>query len=208
MGRTSVVMCILTTRKVITNMVSDLMNFIELFLVSIGLAMDAFAVSVCKGLSMKKLYFSHMFIVGIYFGLFQGFMPMIGYFLGSVFEKIIISVDHWVAFVLLVLIGFNMIKETFSNDEFDDKVNFKAMFPLAIATSIDALSVGITFAFLRVNIFLSVLIIGIITFVISFIGVSVGNRFGSKYRALAQKVGGIILIFMGIKILVEHLGLI
>lgn len=186
------------------------MDFIEIFLVGIGLSMDAFAVSVCKGLSFKRFYFKYMLIVGLYFGLFQGLMPVIGYFLGSSLGNIMISIDHWVAFILLFLIGFNMLKDAFSkdNDISDDKVNFKVMLPLAVATSIDAFSVGITLAFLRVNIFISVLIIGIITFIMSFIGVFIGNKFGFKYGRGAQILGGIILIFMGFRILVEHSSLI
>ena len=185
------------------------MNFFEIFLVGIGLSMDAFAVSVCKGLSFKILYFKYMIIVGLYFGLFQGLMPLLGYFLGSNLGNIMISIDHWVAFILLFLIGFNMLKDSFSkdNDISDDKVSFKVMFPLAIATSIDAFSVGITLAFFKVNIFISIFVIGIITFIMSFIGVFIGNRFGSKYSKIAQIFGGIILIFMGFKILVEHLSL-
>ena len=128
------------------------MDFIEIFLVGLGLSMDAFAVSVCKGLSFKRLYFKYMVIVGLYFGLFQGLMPMIGYFLGSSLGNIMISIDHWVAFILLFLIGFNMLKDIYSKDEsVDDKINFKVMFPLAIATSIDAFSVGITLAFFSLH---------------------------------------------------------
>lgn len=186
------------------------MGILEIILVSVGLAMDAFAVSVCKGLSIRKLDFKKIGIVGGYFGLFQGLMPMIGFFLGSLLGNIIVSIDHWVAFVLLGVIGFNMLKEAFSkdNDSCDDRVDFKAMFPLAVATSIDALAVGITLAFLEVNIWLSILIIGTITFILSCFGVKLGNIFGNKYEKKAQMIGGLILIFMGIKILIEHLGLI
>ncbi len=186
------------------------MGILEIILVSVGLAMDAFAVSVCKGLSIRKLDFKKIGIVGGYFGLFQGLMPMIGFFLGSLLGNIIVSIDHWVAFVLLGVIGFNMLKEAFSkdNDSCDDRVDFKAMFPLAVATSIDALAIGITLAFLEVNIWLSILIIGTITFILSCFGVKLGNIFGNKYEKKAQIIGGLILIFMGIKILIEHLGLI
>lgn len=184
------------------------MSFIEIFLIGIGLSMDAFAVSVCKGLSFRKLCFKYMFIVGLYFGLFQGLMPLFGYFLGNLFGNIIINIDHWVAFVLLFLIGFNMLKDVYSDSEVADGVNFKVMFPLAIATSIDAFSVGITLSFLRVNIFISIFIISIVTFILSFIGVLIGNKFGLRYGRVAQIIGGLILIFMGIKILIEHLGLI
>lgn len=185
------------------------MGILEIIMVGIGLAMDAFAVSVCKGLSMKKVDVKKMGIVGGYFGVFQGLMPAIGYFLGSAFGSIITKVDHWVAFVLLVLIGSNLLMEAFSkNSEVsDDRVDFKAMLPLAIATSIDALAVGITFAFLKVNIVVAVLLIGIITFILSCIGVKIGNKFGNKYEKKAQMVGGIILVCMGIKILLEHLGI-
>lgn len=185
------------------------MGIVEILLTSVGLAMDAFAVSVCKGLSMKRFDIRKGLVVGLYFGLFQGLMPLLGYLLGSTFEKMIVSIDHWVAFVLLGIIGFNMIKEALSKDceSVNDKVDFKAMLPLAIATSIDALAIGITMAFLKVNIWIAILCIGIITFIMSFIGVKIGNRFGNKYEKKAQLFGGIILIILGIKILLEHLGI-
>lgn len=185
------------------------MGIVELLLIGIGLAMDAFAVSVCKGLSLKKLSIKKALIVGIYFGLFQGGMPVIGYFLGSTFESLITQIDHWIAFILLLFIGGNMIKESLSKEceDSNDKVDFRTMLPLAIATSIDALAIGITFAFLKVNILVAVLIIGIITFVLSFIGVIVGKKVGCKYKNKAEFIGGIILILMGIKILLEHLGI-
>lgn len=183
------------------------MGIIEILLTSLGLAMDAFAVSICKGLSMKKFDIKKGLIIGMYFGLFQGLMPLIGYLLGSAFQDIITSIDHWIAFVLLGLIGFNMLKEGLSKecDVVNDKVDFKEMLPLAIATSIDALAVGITFAFLKVNIIISVLSIGLITFVMSFIGSKIGNKVGCKYQKKAQIMGGIILIIIGLKILIEHL---
>ena len=183
------------------------MGIIEILLTSLGLAMDAFAVSICKGLSMKKFDIKKGLIIGMYFGLFQGLMPLIGYLLGSTFQDVIVSIDHWIAFVLLGLIGFNMLKEGLSKecDVVNDKVNFKEMLPLAIATSIDALAVGITFAFLKVNIIIAVLSIGLITFVMSFIGSKIGNKVGCKYQKKAQIMGGIILIFIGLKILIEHL---
>lgn len=186
------------------------MSLIELLLISIGLAMDAFAVSICKGLSIKSFAFKKGILIGLYFGVFQGFMPLIGYLLGTSFEDVITSVDHWIAFVVLSLIGLNMIYESFSNDKesYNDKVDFKTMIPFAIATSIDALAVGITFAFLKVNILISVLLIGIITFILSFIGVKIGNKFGNKFDKKAQIIGGIILIIIGLKILFEHLGII
>ena len=185
------------------------MTIIEILLIAIGLAMDAFAVSICKGLSMKKMNWKKALIVGAYFGIFQALMPIIGFFLGSTFEDLVTHIDHWIAFVLLVAIGGNMLKEAFANnsENCNDNVDFKTMSILAIATSIDALAVGITFAFLQANIWVSATIIGIVTFIISIIGVKIGNRFGNKYERRAETVGGFILIFMGIKILLEHLGI-
>lgn len=185
------------------------MGLIEVFLIGVGLAMDAFAVSVCKGLSMKKMKWKNAIIVGIYFGGFQALMPVIGYILGIGFEEKIKSFDHWVAFILLLFIGINMIRESFKeNDrEADEKIDFKTMIILAIATSIDALAVGITFAFLDVNIFLAITIIGIVTFIISILGVKIGNIFGDKYEAKAEIAGGVILILIGLKILLEHTGI-
>lgn len=172
--------------------------------------MDAFAVSICKGLSVKKLKLKHALICGGYFGFFQALMPVIGYFAGVWFADLISSFDHWVVFILLALIGGNMIRESFSNEEEEvgDSFAFKTMFMMAIATSIDALAVGVSFAFLNVNIFTSALLIGLTTFVLSAIGVKVGNVFGSKYESKAELVGGIILILIGLKVLLEHLGLI
>jgi len=186
------------------------MSFFELLTIGVGLAMDAFAVSVCKGLSMKKLTISKAGIVGLYFGAFQALMPMIGYFLGVGFKDSITAIDHWIAFVLLGLIGGNMIKEALGDEEecCDDDLSFKTMLMLAIATSIDALAVGVTFAFLNVNIYLAASIIGITTFVISVCGVKIGNVFGLKYKSKAELVGGVILILMGVKILLEHLSII
>lgn len=186
------------------------MGIIEILLTSIGVAMDAFAVSICKGVSIKKFKLRKGIIIGLYFGIFQGAMPLIGFLLGKTFEDIITSVDHWAAFILLGLIGANMIKEALSNEkeEVDDKIDFKTMLPLAIATSIDALAVGITFAFLKVNIVLAVLSIGITTFIFCVIGSKIGNVFGSKYEKKAELVGGIILILLGTRILLEHLAII
>ena len=186
------------------------MGGLEILLISIGLAMDAFAVSICKGLSLKTMSWKKAIIVGLYFGFFQALMPLIGYFLGSTFESVVTKVDHWIAFILLGIIGINMIKEAFGNDEENqnDKVDFKTMIMLAIATSIDALAVGITFAFFKVNMVIATIMIGIVTFAICVIGVKIGNKFGDKYERKAEVVGGIILIFMGIKILLEHLGII
>ena len=185
------------------------MGIIERILLSIGLGMDAFAVSICKGISMKKMDWKKACIIGLYFGGFQAIMPIIGYFLGSTFESFITSFDHWVAFILLVIIGGNMVKESFSKEKenINDDVNFKSMIILAIATSIDALAVGITFAFFKVNLILAITLIGIITFTLSVIGTKVGNRFGDKYENKAEFVGGVILILLGIKILLEHLGI-
>ncbi len=185
------------------------MGLIEIILIGIGLAMDAFAVSICKGLSMKKMDWKKAIIIGLYFGGFQALMPAIGYFLGIGFETKIKNIDHWVAFILLSFIGINMIKEAFQENDkdADENIDFKTMIILSIATSIDALTVGITFAFLNVNIFLAISIIGIITFIISSIGVKIGNVFGDKYESKAEITGGVILILIGLKILLEHTGI-
>ena len=186
------------------------MGLLELIILSIGLAMDAFAVAVCKGLSMSKMKWRNACIIGIYFGFFQAFMPFIGYLLGISFQDKICSIDHWIAFVLLGIIGLNMIKESISNEneKHDESIKFKHMIILALATSIDALAVGITFAFLKVNILLAISLIGIITLIISVAGVKIGNIFGDKYEKRAEFAGGIILILLGIKILLEHLHII
>ena len=170
--------------------------------------MDAFAVSVCKGLAMPKCTFKKAAIVGLWFGGFQALMPAIGYILGAQFQEAIASIDHWIAFVLLALIGGNMIHEALDNDEeeADASLDVKTMFLLAVATSIDALAIGITFAFLKVNIIPAVCFIGIVTFIISFAGVKIGNVFGVRYKNKAEIVGGVILILLGLKILLEHLG--
>ena len=184
------------------------MGLIELFLIAVGLSMDAFAVSVCKGLAIPKCTFKKAAIVGLWFGGFQALMPAIGYVLGAQFQETIASIDHWIAFVLLALIGGNMIHEALDNDEeeADASLDVKTMFLLAVATSIDALAIGITFAFLKVNIIPAVCFIGIVTFIISFAGVKIGNVFGARYKNKAEIVGGIILILLGLKILLEHLG--
>ena len=186
------------------------MGAIEILLISIGLAMDAFAVSVCKGLSMKKMSWKKAIIIGLYFGTFQAIMPTIGFFLGTTFERFITNVDHWIAFILLVGIGLNMVKEAFDteSESRNDSVDVKTMLVLSIATSIDALAIGITFACLKMNILVPVITIGVITFIISVIGVKIGNRFGDKYEKKAEIMGGVILILLGIKILLEHLGII
>ena len=186
------------------------MGAIEILLISIGLAMDAFAVSVCKGLAMKKMSWKKAIIIGLYFGIFQAVMPVIGYFLGTTFERFITYVDHWVAFILLVGIGINMVKEAFDkeSENRNDNVDMKTMLVLSIATSIDALAIGITFECLKIHIVMPVITIGLITFIISVIGVKIGNQFGDKYWKKAEIMGGVILILLGIKILLEHLGII
>ena len=186
------------------------MGLIELFLMAVGLSMDAFAVSVCKGLAMKRCTWGKAGLVGLYFGVFQAGMPVIGYLLGSQFRDVITSVDHWIAFILLGLIGGGMLKEAFGGDceEADDSLDIRTMLTLAVATSIDALAVGITFAFLQVEIVPAVSFIGVTTFVISMAGVKIGGIFGARWQKGAQIAGGVILICLGVKILVEHLGLI
>ncbi len=183
------------------------MSLIELFLIAVGLSMDAFAVSVCKGLSMQKLDMRKAVIVGAYFGVFQAFMPFLGYLLGSGFQEAITAYDHWIAFILLLVIGANMIKESQEKevDTCSASVAFKDMVVLAIATSIDALAVGVTFAFLQVRIIPAVSFIGATTFLLSIVGVKAGTVFGSRYKSKAELAGGIILILIGIKILTEHL---
>ena len=185
------------------------MNIAELFLLALGLSMDAFAVAVCKGLSLKKIGIKECTLVGLWFGGFQGLMPCIGFFLANIFSAAIQSFDHWIAFILLGIIGINMIKESKENEEdaTDASLGFKVMLMMAIATSIDALAVGITFAFLNVNILTAALLIGITTFICSMIGVKIGNVFGVKYKGKAEFTGGIILVLLGTKILLEHLGI-
>ena len=182
------------------------MSYIEIILIAVGLSMDAFAVAVSKGLSMKKNY-KNSLIIAIYFGLFQALMPLIGYFLGFSFENIVTRIDHYIAFTLLLIIGLSMVLEK-NEDSMDNKMDVKTMLLLSIATSIDALAIGVTFAFLNVNIFISILTIGIITSFISFFGVILGNKFGDKLKNKAQIFGGIILILTGLKILLEHLSVI
>ena len=185
------------------------MSFAELFLIAVGLSMDAFAVSVCKGLSVKKLSPKHALLAGVYFGGFQFLMPVIGYLLGFRFEHFITNIDHWIAFVLLAFIGGNMIKESFGkSEELNDDFGFKTMLLMAVATSIDALAVGITFAFLNVSIIPAASLIGVTTFIISAIGIYISNVFGAKYKSKAELAGGIILVLIGVKILLEHLGIV
>lgn len=191
------------------------MGLIEIFLIGIGLAMDAFAVSICKGLNMRKFNLKQAGIIALFFGGFQAFMPFLGWALGKQFEKYITSVDHWIAFFLLSIIGGKMIYESLKKDDGDegededlDRFSLKNILILSVATSIDALAVGITFAFLNVNIVEPIFIIGVVTLLISFIGVVIGNKFGSKIGGKSELLGGIILCLIGIKILFEHLGFI
>ena len=191
-----------------------MLMFIELFLLGIGLAMDAFAVSVCKGLGMRRLNKKQTLIIGLYFGGFQALMPLIGWLLGSQFQKYITSIDHWIAFILLSFIGGKMMIEAIREwneeetvDVMDAPLDHKNMLVLAVATSIDALAVGIPFAFLDTPIIEAITIIGITTMVISIIGVVVGNFFGSRYKSKAEFIGGLILVLLGLKILLEHLGI-
>lgn len=185
------------------------MSLLTLFTLAVGLSMDAFAVAVCKGLAMRKINMSRAAVVGLWFGGFQGLMPLIGYLLGVQFKDKITAIDHWIAFVLLGIIGLNMIKEAREGDEGEESASLAPadMLVLAIATSIDALAVGVTFAFLNVNIIPAVSFIAVITFTLSVIGVKVGNVFGTRYKSRAELVGGIILIVLGIKILLEHIGI-
>lgn len=186
------------------------MSFWEILFLAVGLSMDAFAVAVCKGLAAPKLYWKHLVIVGAWFGGFQALMPLLGYLLGSTFQHYIESFDHWVAFILLAFIGVNMIREALSKETSDADCSFgwRSMAVMAVATSIDALAVGVTFAFLNVEIVPAVTVIGVTTFLLSALGVKVGNRFGVRYRTRAELVGGIILILLGLKILLGHLGMI
>lgn len=188
------------------------MDFVTLFLIAVGLSMDAFAVSICKGLSLGKAPLGKCAIVGLWFGGFQALMPIAGYFAGVSFRDTIESFDHWIAFALLTLIGINMIREALGKEEEAEAcsecgkraLSARSMFPLAVATSIDALAVGVGFAFLDVDIWSSVCCIGITTFALSVLGVKLGSRFGSRYKSKAELAGGIILIAIGLKILLEH----
>lgn len=185
------------------------MNIFELFILAVGLSMDAFAVAICKGLALEKINLKKAALVGLYFGGFQAGMPVLGYLLGVRFQNTITAVDHWIAFALLALIGGSMIKESFGKEEecADASLAFQTMAVLAVATSIDALAVGVTFAFLRVQIIQAVVFIGIVTYILSMVGVKIGNVFGVKYKSKAELAGGIILICLGTKILLEHLGM-
>jgi putative Mn2+ efflux pump MntP len=183
------------------------MSLFDLVIIAIGLSMDAFAVSICKGLSVNRIQTRHVMAVGLYFGGFQALMPVIGYLLGRQFESMITNIDHWIAFALLAIIGGNMIREALSGEEEapDASFSFKTMLPLAVATSIDALAIGVTFAFLGVNIAPSVALIGLTTFALSAAGLGIGNAFGTRYKTKSEVLGGAILICLGLKILVEHL---
>ena len=183
------------------------MGLLELLIIAVGLSMDAFAVSISKGLSVKTIRPQYMLKAAIWFGGFQALMPVVGYFVGFYFSDLVASVDHWIAFVLLSLIGANMIKESFDKDscEIDPDFSFKTMLAMAVATSIDALAVGVSFAFLKVNIWTSVLVIGLTTAAFSAAGILIGNIFGCRYKSKAEFVGGVILVVMGLKILLTHL---
>ena len=186
------------------------MSFVELLLIAIGLSMDAFSVSICKGLTTKQFSWRMALVCGLWFGFFQALMPIIGYFLGAQFQEMIEAYDHWIAFGLLFLIGANMIREAVwgKEESQDGSLGFKTMLLLAIATSIDALAVGVSFACIRVKLWSSVIVIGLTTFAFSVLGVKIGNVFGSKYEKSAEIIGGIMLILIGLKILLEHLGVI
>ncbi len=181
------------------------MTIWELLVLAVGLAMDAFAVAICKGLTLKKITIGRMCLVGLWFGGFQALMPLIGYLFGTGFQSFIKEIDHWIAFALLVILGCNMIRESGEEEEVDGAFSIRSMFPLAVATSIDALAVGVTFAFLNVQIVEAILMIGIITFLISGAGVAIGEKFGSRFRRRAMILGGLILIFLGARILYGHL---
>ena len=186
------------------------MSLLELFFIAIGLSMDAFAVSVCKGLSMRGISFRNALIVGLYFGIFQAGMPLIGYFLGQQFSGFIMGYDHWVAFFLLSVIGVNMIRESRScadEGQIDASLTPRAMLPLAVATSIDALAVGVSFAFLQTPIAPAVSLIGVTTLLLSMLGVKIGNVFGVRFKSHAELTGGVVLILLGLKILLEHTGI-
>ena len=180
------------------------MSLFDLIMIGISLSMDAFAVSICKGLSVRKVQLSHALICGAWFGAFQAIMPSFGYFLGSRFEHLFNSVGPWVAFILLAVIGVNMVRESFGGDEtVDNDLSAKAMLPLAVATSIDAFAVGVGFAAMEANIVVAALLIGCTTFTLSAIGVKVGAVFGDKYRAVSERIGGLVLILIGLKTLIQ-----
>ena len=191
------------------------MGFIELFVIGVGLSMDAFAVAVCKGLGMKMVNWRHAFVIALMFGGFQGLMPLIGWALGSQLTSLIEPVDHWIALSLLVFIGGKMLWDAFRGDDgcetcgcAEEKLDMRELLMMAVATSIDALAVGVTFAFLGVNVMAAVVVIGVTTFALSFVGVVAGNRFGARFEKPATVAGGVVLVLIGLKILLEHLGVI
>ena len=193
--------------------IGTLMGIIEIFLIGIGLSMDAFAVSVCKGLGMHRVNYAHALVIALFFGVFQGLMPVIGWLVGNAFAVYVTAVDHWIAFALLAFVGGKMLWDAFhdegeEDESVADRLDPCELFMLAIATSIDALAVGISFSFLQIDIVVAALIIGCTTFVLSLAGVVVGNRFGARFEKPSQIAGGIVLIAIGLKILLEHLGLI
>ena len=189
------------------------MDWVQLILIAVSLSMDAFAVALCKGLCMKRINYRHAGMIALAFGFFQGMMPLIGWFLGKQFEQYITPIDHWIAFVLLGYIGGKMIWDALHEDnegqacEIEERLDLKELLIMAVATSIDALAVGITFAFLQISIVPSVCAIGLITLALSFVGVIVGNRFGNRFQSKAQLAGGTVLVLIGLRILLEHLGI-
>ncbi|WP_099204992.1 manganese efflux pump MntP [Scatolibacter rhodanostii] len=184
------------------------MKIWELFIIAVGLSMDAFAIAICKGLSVEKVSKKQQLTIGLYFGGFQALMPLLGYLLGIRFQSLIAGVDHWIAFVLLAVIGINMIYQSFKEEKIGDSFAAKVMIPLALASSIDALAIGVTFAFLQADIVPAISFIGVMTFVISAIGLKLGHVFGAGYKKTAERLGGVVLVFMGVKILLEHLSII
>ncbi len=202
-------------RRIAVCVKEGIVGFIELFVIGVGLSMDAFAVAVCKGLGMKMVNWRHAFVIALMFGGFQGLMPLIGWALGSQLTSLIEPVDHWIAFILLVFIGGKMLWDAFRGDDgcetcgcAEEKLDMRELLMMAVATSIDALAVGVTFAFLGVNVMAAVVVIGVTTFILSFVGVVVGNRFGARFEKPATVAGGVVLVLIGLKILLEHLGVI
>ena len=189
------------------------MDWAQLVLIAVSLSMDAFAVALCKGLCMKRINYKHAGVIALFFGVFQALMPLVGWFLGKQFEQYITPIDHWIAFVLLGYIGGKMIWDALHEDnegqacDIEERLDLKELLVMAVATSIDALAVGITFAFLQISIVPSICTIGLITLCLSFVGVIVGNRFGNKFQSKAQLAGGTVLVLIGLKILLEHLGI-
>ena len=202
-------------RRIAVCVKEGIVGFVELFVIGVGLSMDAFAVAVCKGLGMKMVNWRHAFVIALMFGGFQGLMPLIGWALGSQLTSLIEPVDHWIAFILLVFIGGKMLWDAFRGDDgcetcgcAEEKLDMRELLMMAVATSIDALAVGVTFAFLGVNVMAAVVVIGVTTFALSFVGVVAGNRFGARFEKPATIAGGVVLVLIGLKILLEHLGVI